>query len=407
MKVETEFVSYLRTRVVECFNFSEDIEDSFILEKITEILTEEALNRYINLEQLEYYKKSIYNGLRRLDILQDLLEDESITEVMVNGPRDIFVERSGRITRYDGAFESKEKLEDVIQKIVSTSNRTVNEANPIVDSKLLDGSRVNVVLAPVAQNGPILTIRKFPKKAMTMQSLVKLESISEEAAEFLEKLVIARYNIFISGGTGSGKTTFLNALSNFIPKDERIITIEDSTELQLREIPNLVTLEARMANVEGKNAISIRDLIKASLRMRPDRIVIGEVRDAAAIDMLTALNTGHDGSLSTGHANSPQDMLSRLETLVLMGMDIPLMAVRRQIASAIDIIVHLGRLRDKSRRVLEIVEVLGMDGSEIKYAPLYQFVEDGQEHGRVIGHLERSKNALNAVEKLERAGVIL
>lgn len=407
MRHNQEFVQYIKAKVLECLDFTEDIEDQVILGNITEVLVQAAGEKYYTLDELGYYCKIVYNGLRRLDILQELLEDDSISEIMVNGPDFIFIEKNGAILRYDGKFESREKLEDVIQKIVSKSNRTVNEANPIVDSRLEDGSRVNVVLNPVAQNGPILTIRKFPSTAITMKKLIELGSITEEAASFLEKLVIAKYNIFISGGTGSGKTTFLNALSNYIPSDERIITIEDSTELQIKKIPNLVTLEARNANVEGTNAITIRDLIKASLRMRPDRIVIGEVRDAAAIDMLAALNTGHDGSLSTGHANSPGDMLSRLETLVLMGMDIPLLAVRRQIASALDIIVHLGRLRDKSRRVLEIVEVLGMVDGEIKYIPLYSFKELGEDQGRVIGCLQKSEYELQAVQKLERAGVML
>ena len=291
--------------------------------------------------------------------------------------------------------------------MVSKANRVVNEASPIVDTRLMDGSRVNVVLPPVALNGPIITIRKFPEKAMDMEQLLNIGSISKEAAQFLEKLVRARMNIFISGGTGSGKTTFLNILSNYIPQDERIITIEDSAELQIKNIPNLVKLETRNANVEGKNEITIRDLIKSALRMRPDRIVVGEVRDAAAIDMLTALNTGHDGSLSTGHANSPEDMLSRLETLVLMGgMDMPMVAVRQQIASAIEIIVHLGRLRDKTRKVLKIVEVLGMEQGEIQTRTLYEFVEEGEtEDGTVIGSLQPTGQALLQTEKLLRAGI--
>jgi pilus assembly protein CpaF len=333
-----------------------------------------------------------------------MIDDPSITEIMVNGRKDIFIEKDGMITRADKCFESEEKLEDVVQQIVSQSNRIVNASSPIVDARLPDGSRVNIVLPPVALDGPVITIRRFPENPITIEELVEYKSISLEVAKFLEKLVIARYNIFISGGTGSGKTTFLNVLSNYIPNSERIITIEDSAELQLRGISNLVRMEVRNGNTEGSNQISIRDLIKTSLRMRPDRIIVGEVRDEAAIDMLQALNTGHDGSLSTGHANSPKDMLSRLEALVLMGADIPLMAVRKQIASAIDIIVHLGRLRDKSRKVLEVSEVLDIENQEITLNPLYRFVEKSEEKGKIVGQLEKVGNLIYT-EKLDRAGI--
>jgi pilus assembly protein CpaF len=323
---------------------------------------------------------------------------------MVNGSDYIFIEKEGRIYPYDKCFESQQKLEDIVQQMVSQSNRIINEANPIVDARLSDGSRVNIVIPPVSLDGPVITIRKFPEKPMTMNQLIQVNSISEEAATFLKQLVIAGYNIFISGGTGSGKTTFLNVLSNFIPQDERIITIEDSAELQIRDIPNLVRLEVRNANTEGSNEITIRDLIKTALRMRPDRIIVGEVRDASAMDMLQALNTGHDGSLSTGHANSPRDMLSRLESLVLMGAELPLLAIRKQIASALDIIVHLGRLRDKSRRVLSIVEVLDCKEGEIQMNPLFAFEETGEEDGKILGELKR-ENDLVKKDKLYRAGI--
>lgn len=403
-----QYTQKIKAQVVERMDLAKDTSDEEILQIIDEeILGQEELRCLPVWEKIQL-QRNVFNGLRRLDVLQELVENRRITEIMINGPKNIFIEENGRIRQWDKQFESEEKLQDVVQQIVSKANRVVNEASPIVDTRLEDGSRVNVVLPPVALNGPIVTIRKFPEKAIDMEQLIALGSITTEAAEFLEKLVRARANVFISGGTGSGKTTFLNVLSNYIPQDERIITIEDSAELQIKNIPNLVKLETRNANVEGKNAITIRDLIKSALRMRPDRIVVGEVRDAAAIDMLTALNTGHDGSLSTGHANSPEDMLSRLETLVLMGMDIPLMAVRRQIASALEIIVHLGRLRDKSRKVLQIVEVLDLEDGEIKTKPLYTFVEEGEdENGKVIGSLKPTGYALEQTEKLKRAGICL
>ena len=379
----------IREKVLEKLSYAKDVQDEVVLE-------------------WKMIKKRIFYSLRRLDVLQELVEDQTVTEIMVNGPDCIFVERDGSITRSRVQFESREKLEDVIQKIVSNTNRVVNESNPIVDSRLDDGSRVNVVLYPIARNGPVLTIRKFPSNPITIEKLIEIESINEEVAVFLKKLVVSRYNMFISGGTGSGKTTFLNVMSNFIPKDERIITIEDSAELQIRGVDNLVSMETRNANVEGGNAITIRDLIKSALRMRPDRIILGEVRDAAAVDLLSAMNTGHDGSLSTGHANSAKDMIYRLENLVLMGLDIPLASIRRQIVSALDIIVHLGRLRDKSRRVLEISEVLECLEGEIVLNPLYTFVETGSdEEGKVKGVLKRTDNEFVHTEKIQRAGVVL
>jgi pilus assembly protein CpaF len=396
----------LQQSVIADIDLCKEITDEKLLEKIDNILIDYSKEEYINMREKGKLRRDIFNSIRRLDILQELIEDPSITEIMVNGPDNIFIEKNGRILPSEKRFESVQKLEDVVQQIVSHSNRIINEACPIVDSRLSDGSRVNIVLSPIAMEGPIITIRKFPDKPITIERLIELESISTEVASFLKQLVIAGYNIFISGGTGSGKTTFLNVLSNYIPSTERIITIEDSAELQIRNISNLVRLEVRNPNAEGSNEITIRDLIKTSLRMRPDRIIVGEVRDAAAVDMLQALNTGHDGSFSTGHANSPADMLSRLESLVLLGAEIPLLAVRKQIASAIDIIVHLGRLRDRSRRVLEVTEVLDCKEGEITLNPLYFFVEEGEESGRVKGTL-RKRNELTHKEKLIRAGLEL
>ena len=349
------------------------------------------------------FGRDLFNAFRKLDILQELLEDESITEIMINGLENIFVEKKGEIYQYEKRFVSRKKLEDIAQQIASGCNRTVNEAEPIVDARLPDGSRVNLVLLPVALNGPIITIRKFPKAGITMKHLIAWGSISREAAEFLEMLVKAKYNMFISGGTGSGKTTFLNALSQFIPEDERIITIEDNAELRLQSLPNLVRLEARNANMEGEGRIDIRELIRTALRMRPDRVIVGEVRSAETIDMLQAMNTGHDGSLSTGHGNSPKDMIGRLETMVLMGMEIPIEAVQRQIASGIDIIIHLGRMRDKTRKVLEIIEITGYEKGEIQMNALYEFQEKGSSYGKVRGSLVK-KEELQKKEKLLAAG---
>lgn len=406
-KEKAELKKELYEYIMRTVDLSKELSDEELLELIDQSIGMKTQEGYVSISEKLILRKEIFNSIRRLDILQDLVEDAEVTEIMVNGENHIFVEREGKMFQLERGFESKQKLEEVVQQIVSGANRTVNESSPIVDARLPDGSRVNVVLPPVALEGPILTIRKFPETPMNIEKLISLGALTEEAASMLTKLVEAGYNIFISGGTGAGKTTFLNALSNAIPKDERIITIEDSAELQIRNIPNLVRLEMRNANSEGKNAVTIRDLIKSSLRMRPSRIVVGEVRDEAAIDMLQALNTGHNG-MSTGHANSPADMLSRLETMVLLGTDIPLLAVRKQIASAIDIIVQLGRLRDKSRRVLEIAEVVGCNDGEIELNQLFEFVEEGEEEsGRVIGQLVRCGNGLIHRQKLKRAGLQL
>ena len=387
-------------------DLSRELSDGEVQALIDEEIMQKSREGYLMLEERLRLQKELFNSMRRLDMLQELIEDPEVTEIMVNGPENIFVERGGRLTRWEKSFSSKEKLEDVVQQIVSFCNRSVSKASPIADARLADGSRVNIVLDPVALNGPVITIRRFPKEPVRMRQLLEWGSISEEAAAFLRKVVKAGYNIFVSGGTGSGKTTVLNALSEFIPADERIITIEDNAELQLDRVENLVTLEARNANLEGEREITIRDLIKTSLRMRPDRIIVGEIRGAEAIDMLQAMNTGHDGSLSTGHANSPTDMLSRLETMVLMGMDLPLTAVRRQIASGVDLIVHLGRLRDGSRKVLEIVELTGMEQGEICLRSLFHFEEEpGQEKAEKVAGQLRCIEGLLHTEKLRAAGI--
>ena len=394
----------LRSKVQERMDFLKDFTDAEVEDTIDEILLEQKLLAY-PVETRRRLKQELFDSLRRLDILQIFVEDSSVTEIMINGKDHIFVEQDGRLRELDIGFESTEKLQDVIQQIVAGCNRVVNEASPIVDARLPDGARVNIVMNPIALNGPIVTIRRFPEKPITMERLLQIESISREAAAFLEKLVRAKYNIFISGGTGSGKTTFLNVLSQYIPSEERVITIEDSAELQLQGLPNLVRLETRNSNVEGCSEITIRDLIKSSLRMRPDRIIVGEVRGAEAIDMLQCLNTGHDGSMSTGHANSARDMLARLENMVLMGMELPLAAIRQQIASGVDIIVHLGRLRDKSRKVLEITELTGCEGNEIKRKPLFLFEETGEgKTGNVIGKLQQKGELLHG-DKLKAAGL--
>ena len=385
-------------------DFTREVLDEEIQNMIDDMIVSTRHSYALTLEERQRLGREIFYDIRRLGILQELVDAEDITEIMINGTENIFYEKEGRLYQWEKYFESREKLEDVIQQMVNKCNRTVNESSPIVDARLENGSRVNVVLAPVALNGPVVTIRRFPENPITMGQLIAFDSISAEAAELLKRLVIAGYNIFISGGTGSGKTTFLNALSHYIPNTERIITIEDSAELQIRGILNLVSLETRNANMEGVKEISIRDLIRTSLRMRPDRIIVGEVRGAEAIDMLQALNTGHDGSLSTGHANSSKDMLARLETMVLMGMELPLAAVRSQIASGVDIIVHLGRLRDKTRKVLEITEILGFEDGEIKTQCLYQYEETGENEGRIEGSL-KMKNELLHTEKLHAAGL--
>lgn len=393
----------LHEKVLSRMDFMREPSDEELLEIIHSVLEDSSKKQFIPLKEKAALGKELFNAFRKLDILQELIEDESITEIMINGTENIFIEREGQIFLSDKKFLSRGKLEDVVQQMVAECNRIVNEASPIVDARLNDGSRVNVVLPPAAINGPIVTIRKFPKHRITMEQLLEYESISEEAAEFLVRLVRAGYNIFISGGTGSGKTTFLNVLSDYIPETERIITIEDNAELQITELPNLVRLEARNANVEGTGEISIRDLIRTALRMRPDRIIVGEVRGKEAADMLQAFNTGHDGSLSTGHANSPKDMLSRLEMMTLMGMDIPLSAVQRQIAAGIDIMVHLGRLRDRSRKVLEIVEVLGYEKDEIRLQSLFSFRETGEKNGKIQGEWVKNADLLRR-EKLLAAG---
>lgn len=394
----------IRERVLDEIPAGSEISDDMLRQLIEKIIEEEASKEYMRLEQKRMYRHSIFNSIRKMDVLQDILEDEEITEIMVNGPEHIFVEKNGALSETGMRFERPSRLEDIAQQIASAGNRIVNESNPILDARLKDGSRVNIVLPPVAIEGPVITIRKFPKEAMTMEKLIAVGAVTEEVRDFLEKLVRAKYNIFISGGTGAGKTTFLNVLSNFIPRQERVITIEDSAELQIRNIDNLVRLEARGANVEGKNEVTIRDLVKSALRMRPDRIIVGEIRDSAAIDLLSAMNTGHDGSLSTGHANSPADMLNRLEMLVLMGLDIPLAAIRKQIASALDIIVHLGRLRDKSRRVLEVSEIGDVEDGQISVYPIFSFQEEGEEDGKVIGQLRATGHRLLATGKCQRAG---
>lgn len=399
-------VNIVRAAVSNKMNLDRDIDDDEIRDLISSEIFGMQGYRNSSIAEKKLLADVVFNSMRRLDILQPLIDDPSVNEIMVNGPNDIFIERFGQVSRYNARFENTERLEDVIQAIVSKINRAVNEASPIVDARLENGSRVNIVLRPAALNGPIMTIRKFTEKPLTMKQLEEAGSLTKEAADFLDNLVRARYNIFISGGTGSGKTTFLNALSHFISPDERIITIEDSAELQLNQIDNIVRMETRNANTEGKGKISMRDLIKTSLRMRPERIIVGEVRGAEALDMLQAMNTGHDGSLSTGHANSASDMLSRLETMVLSTAPIPLDAVRKQIASAIDIIVHLSRLRDKSRKVVEICEVSGINDGEIKLNPLFRFNESGStDKDKIEGRLERTGFRLANTYKLQMAGM--
>lgn len=405
-KTYREIRSELKEKVLEEVSLSREMTDEEVRELIDQIVISKAREYGLCYEDKRQLSRDIFFAIRKLDILEELTTDSGVTEIMINGTESIFIERNGHLMQWDKTFDSIEKLEDVIQQIVAKCNRCVNEASPIADARLENGSRVNIVLAPVALNGPIVTIRRFPEHPIQMKDLLRFGAVNEEIIEFLRKLVIAGYNIFISGGTGSGKTTFLNALSDFIPKDERIITIEDSAELQIQGVLNLVRLETRNANVEGCEPITIRDLIKSSLRMRPDRIVVGEVRGGEAIDMIQALNTGHDGSLSTGHANSARDMLSRLETMVLMAMDLPLPAIRGQIASGIDIIVHLGRLRDKSRKLLEIVEVLGYENDEIKTSVLYEFCEEGEDdQGKIKGSF-LSRQKLQSVGKLKAAGIL-
>lgn len=391
-------------QVLQRIDMTRETGDEELQELIRMTLEEASEKEYLPLNEKIELSRELFHAFRKLDILQELLEDPKITEIMVNGTDHIFYEKGGRLFRSERKFMSEERLVDVIQQIVGEANRYVNEASPIVDARLKDGSRVNVVMKPVAVNGPILTIRKFPEEPLTMKKLIDCGSMTEEAAQFIRKLVVAKYNIFVSGGTGAGKTTFLNAMSDFIPKDERIITIEDNAEMQIRGVTNLVKLEARGANPEGEGAVTIRDLIRSALRMRPDRIIVGEVRGDETVDMISsAMLNGHSGSMSTGHANNPTDMLHRLETMMLMGIDLPLTAVQRQIASALDIIIHLGRLRDKSRKVLQITEIGRYESGKIHTKTLYEFREEGMEHGKIKGTLMKVAELSNQ-EKLMAAG---
>ena len=391
-----EIFQMLRTLLMEKLDMSREVTDREILKEIDGLILGRLRESCIPLKEKAELRQELFYSVRKLDVLQELIEDESVTEIMVNGPEAIFIERDGKLEKWEKSFTSQEKLEDVIQQIAGRCNRVINESMPIVDARLENGARVNAVISPVALNGPILTVRRFPDRPVTIEKLISLGSLPRQCAEFLASLVKARYSMIIGGGTGSGKTTFLGALSNYIPKDERLITIEDNAELKIQGVENLVRMEAKMANMEGGASITIRDLIRTALRMRPDRIIVGEVRGEEAVDMLQALNTGHEGSLSTAHANSARDMLSRLETMTLMGMDLPLEAIRRQIASGVDILIHLGRLRDKSRKVLEITEVCGFENHEICTRTLYQW-KDG------CG-LVKTAELFNR-EKLNRAGV--
>lgn len=402
---EQKIVAEVKRYVTENLPLSK-MEDAELEEKIEEIVAQKLSGVYCSIEQRVNIVQQVYSSIRGFGLLDSIINDDTITEVMINGPENVFIEQNGRLFKLDKQFESQRRLEDIIQRIVGLAGREVNQANPICDTRLPDGSRVNVVLPPIALCGPTITIRKFSKTPMTIEKLIQYGSITQEIADKLQMLVKAKYNIFISGGTGSGKTTFLNALSNYIPKDERVITIEDSAELQITGVQNLVSLETRNANASGAGQITIRDLIKSSLRMRPERIVVGEVRGGEALDMLQAMNTGHDGSLSTGHANSTQDMLSRLETMVLQGAaGLPLEAIRQQIASAVDIIIHLSRLRDKSRKTMEICEVVGYENGQIILNPLYVFEEDEKSTlEKVSGSLNRTKNPMKNVFKLQLAG---
>ena len=406
MNMEKEFLQKLQQQIMEDLDFGEELSDAQLKELIGKHLLEKDKNYQFTLMQRKQIGKEIFDSLRKLDVLQDLIDDDEVTEIMVNGPNDIFVEKQGRLFRTNLRFESREKLLHVINQIVSSCNRVVNESSPIVDARLKNGARVNVVLYPIALNGPILTIRRFPDNPITMDRLIELGAVSREAVDFLEKAVRAKYNILVSGGTGSGKTTFLNALSQYIPEDERIITIEDSAELQIRGIGNLIRMETRNNNLEGGRGITIRDLIKTSLRMRPTRIIVGEVRGEEASDMIgSAMNCGHDGSMSSAHANSAVDMLLRLENMILMSATLPVEAIRRQVASGVDLIVHLGRMRDKSRKVLEIVEIKGMEYGEIILNPLFRFQEASDKNSeRVEGKLERVGQLIHTY-KMENAGI--
>lgn len=394
----------LYEKVMFRLDMSRETGEEELQEIILGVLEETEKEEFLPLNEKIRISRELFNAFRRLDILQDLIEDESITEIMVNGTENIFYEKGGRLYRADRHFISEERLCDVIQQIVGETNRYVNESSPVADARLKDGSRVNVVLKPVAVNGPIMTIRKFPSEAVTMEQLVRIGSLTEEAAEFIRCLVQSKYNIFVSGGTGAGKTTFLNAMSDYIPKDERIITIEDNAELQIQGVENLVRLEARGANPEGEGEVTIRDLIRSALRMRPDRIIVGEVRGEETVDMISsAMLNGHSGSMSTGHANNPADMIHRMETMMMMGIDLPLQAIQRQIASALDIIIHLGRLRDKSRKVIQIEEVTGYRDGMVRTETLYEFREEEIQDGKIKGSLMKVNEIKNR-GKLMAAG---
>lgn len=404
-EIEEEAIAYVKSYITENLPLS-NMSDEELMDAVEELVCNYFANTYISLQQRAGIVRQIFSSIRGLGLLDSIISDDDITEVMINGPDNIFIEKNGKLSKLKETFESERRLEDIIQRIVGSAGREVNQANPIVDTRLADGSRVNVVLPPIALCGPTVTIRKFSKEPMTIAKLIQYGSITQDIADVLELMVKAKFNIFICGGTGSGKTTFLNALSNYIPKDERVITIEDSAELQIEGVDNLVSLETRNANTSGSGAITIRDLIKSSLRMRPERIVVGEVRGGEALDMLQAMNTGHDGSLSTGHANSTRDMLSRLETMVLQGADgLPLEAIRQQIASALDIIIHLSRLRDHSRKTMEITEVVGYENGKIILNPLYVFEEDEKSTlDKVSGSLKRTNNKLKNDFKLKLMG---
>ena len=399
-----ELCEELKKQILERVDLSREVSDEEIQELIDEVVLFCGKERHLSLNERCRIKRELFYALRKMDVLQELLEEKSVTEIMVNGTDGIFLEKNGKLSRWEKSFSSKERILDIIQQITGACNRVVNEASPIVDARLENGDRVHVVLPPVAVNGPIITIRRFPEEPVTMQKLLELESLSEEEAEFLKKAVQAGYSLLVAGGTGSGKTTFLNVLAGHIPQDERVIVIEDTAELQIRNVPNLVRLETRDGGAEDCREISMRDLIKAALRMRPTRLIIGEVRGAEAFELLTCLNTGHDGSLSTCHANSTADTVTRLETMVLMGMELPLQAIRRQIASGVDLIVYLGRLRDKSRRLLEITEVTGMEGEQVELNPLFLFRVTGERNGKICGIQERV-GEMKQIEKFQRAGM--
>ena len=395
----------LKAVVLEELNFYDEVTDEVVLEVIDRVLKASEIGKSISLNKRCLLRMELFHSIRRLDVLEELLADETVTEIMINGENGIFLEKNGRLEQFLGGRISKERLDELVVRITGMSNRIINEASPLVDARLGDGSRISVVISPVALDSPCITIRKFPKRAITLDDLLEKQSLNEEVAEFLKKAVQAKYNIFVSGSTGSGKTTLLNVLSDFIPQNERIITIEDTAELQIKNIPNLVRLEARNSVVEGCREITIRDLLRASLRMRPDRVIVGEVRGAETVDMLQAFCTGHDGSLSTGHGNSTKDMLYRLETMVMMGMDIPVLAVRRQLASGIDLMIHLGRLRDKRRVILEVSEIDGCEDGEIVVNPLYRFIEKETDmFGYVTGDWVQV-GKLHHKEKLFMAGI--